>query len=195
MRCKYMEKIRVLCATAKNEIGKNIIDDFLKLLLEINVKIEKQERKYLEDYNYEIIEEYEQDSLNLISINGEFQYRSNKCKFDIQRMTKDNQFLLDIQIVYLEIDDIRDLKNSQWFDFKEILLNKISEKYEYIYWLEDTQNQKMATELYLNQRIIAENAQFTGIAAGRGVGFTTGLLLLREGLGMRETPIRPHSWH
>lgn len=46
-----------------------------------------------------------------------------------------------------------------------------------------------------NQRIIAGNAQFTGIAAGRGVGFTTGLLLLREGLGMRETPIRPHSWH
>lgn len=50
-------------------------------------------------------------------------------------------------------------------------------------------------ELSSNQRIIAENAQFTGIAAGRGVGFTTGLLLLREGLGMRETPIRPHSWH
>lgn len=47
----------------------------------------------------------------------------------------------------------------------------------------------------INQRIIAGNAQFTGIAAGRGVGFTTGLLLLREGLGMRETPIRPHSWH
>ena len=46
-----------------------------------------------------------------------------------------------------------------------------------------------------NQRIIAGNAQFTGIAAGRGVGFTTGLLLLRDGLGMRETPIRPHSWH
>ena len=46
-----------------------------------------------------------------------------------------------------------------------------------------------------NQRIIAGNAQFTGIAAGQGVGFTTGLLLLREGLGMRETPIRPHSWH
>ncbi len=50
-------------------------------------------------------------------------------------------------------------------------------------------------EINGNQRIIAGNAQFTGIAAGRGVGFTTGLLLLREGLGMRETPIRPHSWH
>lgn len=50
-------------------------------------------------------------------------------------------------------------------------------------------------EITGNQRIIAGNAQFTGIAAGRGVGFTTGLLLLREGLGMRETPIRPHSWH
>lgn len=52
-----------------------------------------------------------------------------------------------------------------------------------------------AFEFMRNQRIIAGNAQFTGIAAGRGVGFTTGLLLLRKGLGMRETPIRPHSWH
>lgn len=52
---------------------------------------------------------------------------------------------------------------------------------------------KKHMELSLNQRIIAGNAQFTGIAAGQGVGFTTGLLLLREGLGMRETPIRPHS--
>lgn len=52
-----------------------------------------------------------------------------------------------------------------------------------------------AYKFILNQRIIAGNAQFTGIAAGRGVGFTTGLLLLRKGLGMRETPIRPHSWH
>ena len=50
-------------------------------------------------------------------------------------------------------------------------------------------------EIVENQRIIAENAQFTGIAAGQGVGFTTGLLHLRKGLGMRETPIRPHSWH
>lgn len=49
--------------------------------------------------------------------------------------------------------------------------------------------------LKVNQRIIAGNAQFTGIAAGRGGGFTTGLLLLGKGLGMRETPIRPHSWH
>lgn len=54
---------------------------------------------------------------------------------------------------------------------------------------------KLKEEIIKNQRIIAGNAQFTGIAAGRGVGFTTGLLLLREGLGMRETPIRPHSWH
>lgn len=50
-------------------------------------------------------------------------------------------------------------------------------------------------ELLGNQRIIAGNVQFKGIAAGRGVGFTTGLLLLRKGLGMQETPIRPHSWH
>lgn len=55
--------------------------------------------------------------------------------------------------------------------------------------------QKLCMSYWVNQRIIAGNAQFTGIAAGRGVGFTTGLLLLREGLGMRETPIRPHSWH
>lgn len=60
---------------------------------------------------------------------------------------------------------------------------------------EDLSNEFIVGGIHLNQRIIAGNAQFTGIAAGRGVGFTTGLLLLREGLGMRETPIRPHSWH
>lgn len=54
---------------------------------------------------------------------------------------------------------------------------------------------ELNSKLWKNQRIIAGNAQFTGIAAGRGVGFTTGLLHLRKGLGMRETPIRPHSWH
>lgn len=54
---------------------------------------------------------------------------------------------------------------------------------------------KREESIIVNQRIIAENAQFTGIAAGQGVGFTTGLLHLRKGLGMRETPIRPHSWH
>lgn len=56
-------------------------------------------------------------------------------------------------------------------------------------------NFNMFNKIIVNQRIIAENAQFTGIAAGQGVGFTTGLLHLRKGLGMRETPIRPHSWH
>ena len=60
---------------------------------------------------------------------------------------------------------------------------------------EDPHADQILADFKINQRIIAGNAQFTGIAAGRGVGFTTGLLLLREGLGMRETPIRPHSWH
>lgn len=55
--------------------------------------------------------------------------------------------------------------------------------------------EKYNVNLWRNQRIIAGNVQFKGIAAGRGVGFTTGLLLLRKGLGMQETPIRPHSWH
>ena len=54
-------------------------------------------------------------------------------------------------------------------------------------------NYRSIIDFRVNQRIIAENAQFTGIAAGQGVGFTTGLLHLRKGLGMRETPIRPHS--
>ena len=69
----------------------------------------------------------------------------------------------------------------------------ITEFYRMGYAVE--KDKEYALKLVENQRIIAGNAQFTGIAAGRGVGFTTGLLLLRKGLGMRETPIRPHSWH
>ena len=72
--------------------------------------------------------------------------------------------------------------------------NVAGELYKINETLKKLQSNKIS-EFKENQRIIAGNAQFTGIAAGRGVGFTTGLLLLREGLGMRETPIRPHSWH
>lgn len=61
--------------------------------------------------------------------------------------------------------------------------------------LQESNRIEFKAELLQNQRIIAGNAQFAGIAAGRGVRFTTGLLLLGKGLGMRETPIRPHSWH
>lgn len=77
------------------------------------------------------------------------------------------------------------------YQFKGDLLNVLEQyKNKYLKSASDFRG-----EIWINQRIIAGNAQFTGIAAGRGVGFTTGLLLLREGLGMRETPIRPHSWH
>ena len=83
----------------------------------------------------------------------------------------------DKQHVCEELADVMNycilMANKLGVDMEEILLMKLEQ----------------------NQRIIAGNAQFTGIAAGRGVGFTTGLLLLRKGLGMRETPIRPHSWH
>lgn len=82
---------------------------------------------------------------------------------------------------------------NKWVKFRENGTNpELAQKN--LLLLEDIMNE-MRKDLGLNQRIIAGNAQFTGIAAGRGVGFTTGLLLLRKGLGMRETPIRPHSWH
>lgn len=79
----------------------------------------------------------------------------------------------------------------------ELLSGKLSEENNFNIWKKeyDAESDNDEEKLKINQRIIAGNAQFTGIAAGRGVGFTTGLLLLRKGLGMRETPIRPHSWH
>lgn len=88
---------------------------------------------------------------------------------------------------------------ESWIMVEHLSEGDISLKDKNILTMNDLQGQDFYSlflyEIMENQRIIAGNAQFTGIAAGRGVGFTTGLLLLREGLGMRETPIRPHSWH
>lgn len=79
----------------------------------------------------------------------------------------------------------------------ELLSGKLSEENNFNIWKKeyDAESDNDEEKLKINQRIIAGNAQFAGIAAGRGVRFTTGLLLLGKGLGMRETPIRPHSWH
>lgn len=78
-------------------------------------------------------------------------------------------------------------------DFDEWLSKFRPSISSYDYYIDFEKVVRNVEEIKVNQRIIAGNAQFTGIAAGQGVGFTTGLLLLREGLGMRKTPIRPHS--
>lgn len=93
---------------------------------------------------------------------------------------------LNVVRLYKALDDAAELINNDIIVFYDV--QSASDVRIYT-------NDIIFIEILENQRIIAENAQFTGIAAGQGVGFTTGLLHLRKGLGMRETPIRPHSWH
>ena len=125
-------------------------------------------------------------------------YREVKAKLISQSSCTSNSVTVDPEISSDQFEQVA----MEWFQaicpkVKESTSNKYRNLLSsYILPVFGSKQLRDITHEFIeNQRIIAGNAQFTGIAAGRGVGFTTGLLLLRKGLGMRETPIRPHSWH
>ncbi|MGN8921546.1 hypothetical protein ACTNB0_10740 [Lachnospiraceae bacterium HCP28S3_F9] len=143
-----MEKIKVLCYGKKdNSIG--CISDFLEVLKQnLEIQIKNVMAMSLADFMQDEIDEEELEYYEPFEAEINFKFRSKECKMHIRRITKRNNRVLNLEIEYYEEDNIFDLQNSIWFDFKEALLNLLHSNFERIYWLTDTQNQKMATDLY-----------------------------------------------
>lgn len=143
-----MENIRVLCCgTRENRIG--YISSFLDLLEQnIGIQIKKITGMCLADFEQDEVDEENLEYHEPIEAQVEFNYQSKKCLLDIERITKNGNRILEFQIQYDDDDDIMDLGNSVWFDFKENLINLLHSNFAQIYWLADSQNKKIATDLY-----------------------------------------------
>lgn len=144
----YMENIRVLCCGKKdNSIG--CISSFLNLLEQnIGIQIKKITGMCLADFVQDEVDEEDLEYHELIEAQVEFKYQLKNCQMHIERITKDGNRILEFQIQYDDKDDIMDLGNSVWFDFKEKLINLLHVNFAQIYWLADSQNKKIATDLY-----------------------------------------------
>lgn len=143
-----MEYIRILCCGKENgELSTiSLLLERMKSVLGITIK--KMTGECLADFTQEEIDEENEEYYEPFEAESEFVYQSKECRMDIERITKGGRRYILLNIQYSEEDDISLLASSTWYEFKEKMIGLLHENYEQIFWLADSQNMKIATDLY-----------------------------------------------
>lgn len=143
-----MEYIRILCCGKENgELSTiSLLLERMKSVLGITIK--KMTGECLADFTQEEIDEENEEYYEPFEAESEFVYQSKECRMDIERITKGGRRYIFLNIQYSEEDDISLLASSTWYEFKEKMIGLLHENYEQIFWLVDSQNMKIATDLY-----------------------------------------------
>lgn len=149
-----MEYVKILCCGKENdELG------MLSLLLDrmisvLGITIKNMKEVCLADFIQEEIDEEDKEYHEPFKISCEFVYQSKECQLDVKRITKAGKRYIYMNIQYSEEDDISLLASSIWYEFKEKMIGLLHPNYEQIFWLADSQNMKMATDLYSRLHIL-----------------------------------------
>ena len=143
-----MEYVKILCCGKENgELGT------LSLLLDrmtsvFGITIKNMKGVCFADFTQEEVDEENEEYQEPFEVRCEFAYQSKECRMDAERITNGGKRYIYINIQYSEEDDISLLASSIWYEFKEKLIGLLHGNYEQIFWLADSQNMKMATDLY-----------------------------------------------
>ena len=145
---KFMEYVRILCCGKENsEFGMlSFLLDRMTSVLGITIK--NMNGVCYADFTQEEVDEENVEYHEPFEIRCEFVYRSKECQMDAKRITNAGKRYIYVNIQYSEEDNISLLANSIWYDFKEKLIELLYEDYNQIFWLADSQNMKIATDLY-----------------------------------------------
>lgn len=143
-----MEYIKILCCGKENgELSTiSLLLERMKSVLGITIK--KMTGECLADFTQEEIDEENEEYYEPFEAESEFVYQSKECRMDVERITKGGRRYIFLNIQYSEEDDISLLASSTWYEFKEKMIELLHENYEQIFWLADSQNMKIATDLY-----------------------------------------------
>lgn len=143
-----MEYIKILCCGKENgELSSiSLLLERMKRVLGITIK--KMTVVCLADFTQEDIDEENEEYYEPFEVESEFVYQSKECQMDAERITKGGRRNIFLNIKYSEDDDIFLLKSSIWYEFKEKMIGLLDGNFEQIFWLADSQNMKMATDLY-----------------------------------------------
>lgn len=146
-----MEFVKILCC-GKEEgdlmLTSQLIDNMTNAL---NITLKNRTEKCLADY---LQEEIDDNDINYyeytdpFELSADFIYQIKECKVQIKRITKNCKRFFELKISYKAVDDITLLNNSIWFDFKESLIEMLYKSMGQLFWLTDSQNTKIATNLY-----------------------------------------------
>lgn len=143
-----MEYVKILCCGKENgELGTlSLLLDRMTSVLGINIK--NMSGVCFADFTQEEVDEKNEKYQEPFEVRCEFAYQSKECRMDAERITNGGKRYIYINIQYSEEDDISLLASSIWYEFKEKLIGLLHGNYEQIFWLADSQNMKMATDLY-----------------------------------------------
>ena len=125
----------------------------ISLLLErmksvLGITIKKITGVCLADFTQEDIDEENEEYYEPFELTLEFVYQAKECLMNVERITKSGRRYIYLNIQYSENDDISLLVSSIWYEFKERMIELLHGNYEQIFWLSDSQNMKIATDLY-----------------------------------------------
>ena len=143
-----MEYIKILCCGKENgELSSiSLLLERMKSVLGITIK--KMTRVCLADFTQEDIDEENEEYYEPFEVESEFVYQSKECRIDAERITKGGKRYIFLNIKYSEEDNIALLKSSIWYEFKEKMIGLLYGNFEQVFWLADSQNMKIATDLY-----------------------------------------------
>ncbi len=149
-----MEYMKILCCGKKDgELS------LISLLLErmksiLGITIRNMTGVCFADFIYEEIDEEDEKYHEPLEIKCEFAYRSKECQMEAERITKGSRRYLYIVMKCNEEEDVSLLANSIWYELKEKMLELLHGNYDQVFWLADSQNMKMATDLYSRLHIL-----------------------------------------
>ena len=143
-----MEYVKVLCCGEENSDFSRISFLLGRMTSVIGITVKHKKEVCLADFIQEEIDEENVEYYEPYKVNCEFVYQSKECEMNIERITNVGKRYIIIDIRYSEEDDISLLVDSIWYEFKEKLIDLLYGNYEQIFWLADSQNMKIATDLY-----------------------------------------------
>lgn len=114
----------------------------------LGITIKKITGVCLADFTQEDIDEENEEYYEPFELTLEFVYQAKECLMNVERITKSGRRYIYLNIQYSENDDISLLVSSIWYEFKERMIELLHGNYEQIFWLSDSQNMKIATDLY-----------------------------------------------
>lgn len=142
-----MEYVKILCCGKENgELSLiSLLLERMKSALGITIKTIKG--VCFADFTQDVDEE-DEEYHEPFEVKCEFLYKSKECQMDIERITKGGRRYIYLKVQCSEEDDISLLESSIWYEFKEKMLKLLHGNYDQIFWLSDSQNMKIATDLY-----------------------------------------------
>lgn len=148
-----MEYVKILCCGKENAALGTLSLLLNKMKSVLGITIKNIKGVCFADFTQEVDEE-DEEYHEPFEVKCEFVYKSKECRMDAERITNSGRRYIYLKIQYSEDDAISLLESSTWYEFKEKMLGLLHGNYEQILWLADSQNMKIATDLYSRLHIL-----------------------------------------